>query len=67
MKTKGENEFDFNKALLFCKLLCGVLMTLKEFFVPLIAIFFDAGILKILTTLVKILKGAPTSGKRSRT
>ena len=32
------------------------------------SIFFEAGILKILTTLIKVLKGSPTaSGKRSRT
>ena len=52
MKEKGEQEFDFHKALIFCKLLSGVLETLKEFFVPLIGIFFEAGILKILTTLI---------------
>ena len=34
MKAKGELEFDFHRALIFTKLLCGVFETLKEFFVP---------------------------------
>lgn len=66
MKEKGEEAFDFQKALMFCKLLSGVLETLKEFFVPLIAIFYDNGILKILLTLVKLLRGPAGSMKRSR-
>lgn len=55
MKAKGELEFDFQKALVFCKLLCGVFETLKEFFVPLMSIFFEAGVMNILATLIKVL------------
>ena len=58
MKEKSEQEFDFHKAVIFCKLLSGVLDTLKEFFVPLLAIFFEPAILKIILTLTKLLKGA---------
>ena len=64
MKEKNEHEFDFHKAVIFCKLLSGVLETLKEFFVPLLAIFFEPAILKIIMTLAKLLKGA--GAKRSR-
>lgn len=64
MKEKDEQEFDFYKALMLCKLLSGVLETLKEFFVPLLAIFYEAGIFKIMITLTKLLRGS--SAKRSR-
>ena len=64
MREKSEQEFDFHKALMLCKLLSGVLETLREFFVPLIAIFFEPAILTIMETLTKLLKHS--SSKRSR-
>ena len=48
MKEKGEQEFDFHRALVLCKLLTGVLDSLKEFFVPLLGIFFEPAILRII-------------------
>ena len=65
MREKSEQEFDFHKALMLCKLLSGVLETLREFFVPLLALFFEPAILKIMATLTKLLKSS--SAKRSRT
>ena len=64
MREKNEQEFNFYKALMLCKLLCGVLETLREFFVPLVAIFFEPAILKIMATLTKLLKHS--NSKRSR-
>lgn len=63
MRESGEQEFDFHKALMFCKLVSGVLETLREFFVPLFGIFYESGILKILLTVTKLFKGGK---KRSR-
>ena len=65
MREKNEQDFDFQRALMLCRLISGVLETLREFFVPLLAIFFEPGLVKILATLTKLLKGAP-SNKRSR-
>lgn len=58
-------EFDFHKAMILCKLLSEILAKLKEFFVPLFSLFFEPAILKIINTLIKLLKGFP-GGKRSR-
>ena len=49
---------------MLCKLLSGVLETLREFFVPLLVIFFEPAILKIMETLTKLLKHS--GAKRSR-
>ena len=52
--------------MMLCKVLSGVLETLKEFFVPLLAIFYESGIFKILLTVTKLLKGSSNTAKRSR-
>ena len=65
MKEKDDQEFDFNKALVLCQLLSGVLQTLKEFFVPFLAIFLEPALLKITLTLTKLFRGS-SNAKRSR-
>ena len=49
---------------MLCKLLTGVLNTLKEFFVPLFPIYFEPMIVHVLNVLITKLKGS--SAKRSR-
>jgi len=64
MREKSEQEFDFHKAFMLCKLLSGVLETLREFFVPLLSLFFEPAILKIMNTLTNLLRAS--NAKRSR-
>ena len=64
MKTKEDKEFNHYKVIMLCKLLTGVLNTLKEFFVPLFPIYFEPMIVHVLNVLITKLKGS--SAKRSR-
>ena len=65
MKAKEGKEFNHFKTIMLCKLLTGVLNTLKEFFVPFFPIYFEPMIVVVMTSMIAKLKGTGF-GKRSR-
>jgi hypothetical protein len=64
MNAKEEESFNVYKATILCQALSGVLHTLREFFVPLIALYFEPVILEVLKYLGEALASAKSKRKR---
>ena len=65
LKSKGD-LLDLNKVNVFCLSICGTLETLREFFVPLMSLFFEPVLMRVLTELQAKLKNKVKLGKRTR-
>lgn len=65
LKSKAD-FIDLNKVNVFCLSICGTLETLREFFVPLMSLFFEPVLMRVLTELQTKLKNKVKLGKRSR-
>jgi len=63
MKSK-QSGFNVYKATSLCQVLIGILHTLREFFVPLIGIYFEPVILELLKYLGASLASAKSKRKR---
>ena len=55
MKVKEGESFNVYKATVLCQVLVGVLHTLREFFLPLIGLYFEPVILEVLKFLGEAL------------